>query len=81
MDLPFASKRYCAAHGIKNITVTSDFKTKKFRKTYGALIGSGVLKGIEARVVFVIKDGIVSYKQLVQEVTKAPDYEAILKAI
>jgi len=81
MDLPFAGKRYCAAHGIDNITVASDFQTKAFGATYGTLIGDSVLKGIEARVIFVIKDGKVTYKQLVPEITQAPDYEAILKAI
>ena len=81
MDLPFAGKRYCAAHGIDNITVASDFQTKAFGKTYGTLIGDSVLKGIEARVIFIIKDGKVTYKQLVPEITQAPDYDAILKAI
>ncbi len=81
MDLPFAGKRYCAAHGIDNITVASDFQTKEFGMTYGTLIADSVLKGIEARVIFVIKDGKVTYKQLVPEITQAPDYEAILKAI
>ncbi len=81
MDLPFAGKRYCAAHGIDNITVASDFQSKAFGKTYGTLIADSVLKGIEARVIFVIKDGKVTYKQLVPEITQAPDYDAILKAI
>lgn len=81
MDLPFAGKRYCAAHGINNITVASDFQTKSFGKTYGTLIGDSVLQGIEARAIFIIKNGKVTYKQLVPEITQAPDYEAILKAI
>ena len=81
MDLPFAGKRYCAAHDIKNITVTSDFQAKEFGKTYGTLIGTGALKGIEARAIFIIKNGKVTYKQLVPEITEAPDYEAVLKAI
>ena len=81
MDLPFAGKRYCAAHGIDNITVASDFQTKAFGKAYGTLIGESVLKGIEARVIFIVKDGKVSYKQVVPEITTAPDFEAVLKAI
>ncbi len=81
MDLPFAGTRYCAAHGIKNITVLSDFQAKAFGKAYGTLIGDSVLKGIEARAVFIVKDGKVTYKQLVPEITQAPDYEAVLKAI
>lgn len=81
MDLPFAGSRYCAAHGIKNITVASDFQTKTFGKTYGTLIGDSVLKGIEARIIFIIKDGKVTYKQIVPEITQAPDYDSVLKAL
>lgn len=81
MDLPFASQRYCAANGIKNITVASDFQAKEFGKAYGTLIGEGTLQGIEARVIFIIKEGKVTYKQLVPEISQEPDYEAVLKAI
>ncbi|MDA3947080.1 MAG: thiol peroxidase [Helicobacteraceae bacterium] len=81
MDLPFAGTRYCAAHGIDNITVASDFQTKAFGKAYGTLMGEGLLQGIEARAVFIIKNEKVTYKQLVPEIKQAPDYEAILKAI
>ncbi len=81
MDLPFAGKRYCAAHGIDNITVASDFQNKAFGKAYGTLIDDGILKGIEARVIFVIKDGKVTYRQLVPEIKQKPDFEAVLKAI
>lgn len=81
MDLPFAGKRYCAAHGIDNITVASDFQNKAFGKAYGTLIGEGILQGIEARVIFIVKDGKVTYKQTVPEISTAPDFEAVLKAI
>lgn len=81
MDLPSAGSRYCAAHGIKNITIASDFQTKAFGKTYGTLINDSVLKGVEARTIFIIKNGKVTYKQLVPEITQAPDCEAVLKAI
>lgn len=81
MDLPFAGKRYCAAHGIKNITVLSDFQTKAFANAYGTLMGEGVLKGIEARAIFIVKEGKVTYKQLVPEIKQKPDFEAVLKAI
>ncbi|MDQ7042462.1 MAG: thiol peroxidase [Sulfurimonas sp.] len=81
MDLPFAAARYCAAHGIKNITIVSDFQTKAFAKAYGVLMGDGILKGIEARSAFIVKDGVVTYKQLVPEIKTPPDYEAILNAI
>ena len=81
MDLPFAGKRYCAAHGIKNITVVSDFQDRNFGFSYGTMMDDGALKGIEARVIFIIKDGKVSYKQLVPEIKQRPDFEAVLNAI
>ena len=81
MDLPFAGKRYCAAHGIKNIQVLSDFQDRNFGSSYGTMMGDGALKGIEARVIFIVKDGKVTYKQLVPEIKQRPDFEAVLKAI
>jgi len=81
MDLPFAGKRYCAAHGIDNITVASDFQKKAFGQAYGVLMGEGLLEGIEARAIFIIKEGKVSYKQLVPEIKQKPDFEAVLQAI
>ena len=81
MDLPFAGQRYCAAHGIENITVASDFQTKAFSNAYGTLINDTVLKGIDARAIFIVKNSLVTYKQLVSEITQAPDYTSVLKAI
>jgi thiol peroxidase len=81
MDLPFAAGRFCAAKGIDNITVASDFRNKEFSRKYGVLISSGVLEGITARAIFVIKDGKIVYKELVPEITNEPNYDAALKAI
>lgn len=81
MDLPFAGKRYCAAHDINNITVLSDFQTKAFAKAYGTLISESVIKGLEARAIFIIKKGKVTYKQLVPEIKQEPNYDAVLQAI
>ena len=81
MDLPFASKRYCAAHGIDRINVLSDFQTKAFGKAYGMLINEGPLKGILARAIYIVKDGKVTYKQLVPEIKQKPDFKAVLKAL
>jgi len=81
MDLPFASKRYCAAHGIKNIIIASDFQEKHFGKAYGILLENSILKGILARTIFIIKDGIVIYKQIVPEISQHPDYDEVFKHI
>jgi len=81
MDLPFASKRYCGAHGIKNIIVASDFQEKNFGKSYGVLLDDSILKGILARTIFIIKDGVVTYKQIVPEIAQHPDYDEVFKHI
>jgi len=81
MDLPFAAARWCGAAGIENIKVCSDFRNKDFGKSYGVLLADGPLAGILARVIFVIgKDGKVTYKQVVPEITQEPNYEEAIEA-
>ena len=82
MDLPFASQKFCTTQGIDNLTVLSDYIDKDFSKTYGVLMKDSKLKGLSARTVFIVnKEGYISYKQVVPEVTDEPDYEAILEAL
>jgi len=79
MDLPFAQKRWCGAAGVERVTTLSDHRDAKFGEAYGVLI-----KGLRllARAVFVVdKNGVVQYIQLVKEVTKEPDYEAVINAV
>ena len=81
MDLPFAAKRFCSTEGIENLAVLSDFRDKSFSITYGTLIAEGVLRGLSARVVFVIaKDGTIAYKEITDDITSEPNYEEALKA-
>jgi len=82
MDLPFASERFCTTSGIENLTVVSDYIDKEVSKAYGVLMKDGKLKGLSARTVFVIdRSGEVVYKEIVEEVTAEPNYEAALEAI
>ena len=82
MDLPFASKRFCSTEGIENITVASDFRNKEFSFNYGTLIADGALAGLSARAIFVIdENGVVTYKQLVPEITEEPNYDEVLEAV
>jgi thiol peroxidase len=40
------------------------------------------LRGLSARVIFVIdKDGVVTYKEIVPEITEEPNYENALEAL
>jgi thiol peroxidase len=81
MDLPFAAKRFCSTEGIENLAVLSDYREKTFSTTYGTLIAEGPLRGLSARVVFVIgKDGNVTYKEITNDITDEPNYEAALEA-
>ena len=81
MDLPFAAARWCGAAGVENIKVCSDFRNKDFGKAYGVLLADGPLAGVLARVIFVIgKDGKVTYKQVVPEITQEPNYEEAIEA-
>jgi thiol peroxidase len=82
MDLPFAAKRFCSTEGIENIQVLSDFRDKCFSINYGTLIAEGALRGLSARAVFVVnKEGKITYKELVPEITQEPNYEAALNAL
>jgi thiol peroxidase len=81
MDLPFASKRFCSTEGIENLSVLSDFRDKAFSTAYGTLIAEGPLRGLSARVVFVVaKDGTIAYKEITKDITAEPNYEAALEA-
>ncbi len=78
MDLPFAQKRWCGAEGVENVTTLSDSRDRAFGNAYGLHIKEN---GLLARAVFVVgKDGKITYKQVVSEITQEPDYDPILAA-
>ena len=82
MDLPFAAGRFCSAEGICNLTVASDFRNKDFANAYGVLIADGALAGVTCRAIFAVDaDGVVTYKEIVPEITEEPNYEAALNAV
>lgn len=77
MDLPFAQKRWCGAHGIENLVIGSDHRYADFGKAYGVLIKELMLL---ARSVFVVdRTGLIRYKEIVREVAQQPDYEAVVE--
>jgi thiol peroxidase len=81
MDLPFAAARWCGGAGIDKLKVCSDFRNKEFGNAYGVLLADGPLAGVLARVIFVVgKDGKVTYKQVVPEITQEPNYEEAIEA-
>lgn len=81
MDLPFAMGRFCTTEGIANLKVASDFRNKDFANAYGVLIADSALAGLTARAVFVIDaSGVIAYKEISEEITSEPNYDAALAA-
>ncbi len=79
MDLPFAQKRWCAAEGIDKVITLSDHRDASFGTAYGVLIRELRLL---ARVIFIVDNGgIIRYRQIVNEASNEPNYEAVLKAL
>jgi len=78
MDLPFAQKRWCAAAGVSNVQLLSDYKDHSFGVAYGVRIKE---LGLLTRAVFVIDaQDTVQYAEFVSEVTTAPNYDAAIAA-
>lgn len=80
-DLPMAMKRFCAAEGIEDVEIASDFRGS-FSEDYKTLMTDGPLKGLSARVVFVLDgDNKIIYREIVDDITHEPNYEAALNAL
>ena len=78
MDLPFAQKRFCDSEKVGHIMVLSDSVWRDFGARYGLLIKD---MGLLSRSVFVVdKNGMISYRQLVPDLSHEPDYDTALTA-
>lgn len=81
-DLPFAQKRFCAAEGLDNVSVLSDFKSGAFGKAYGLEITEGAFSGLHSRVVVVLDENSnVIYAEQVAEIANEPNYDAALAVL
>jgi len=81
-DLPFAQARFCAAEGIDNLEMLSDFNEGQFGKDYGLEITKSAFTGLHSRVVLVLNEqNEVLYGEQVPEVGQEPNYEAALKVL
>ncbi len=77
-DLPFAQARWCGAAGVSQVETLSDHRDLSFGIAYGVVIKELRLL---SRAIFVIdKNGIVTYTEIVPEVTNEVDYAAALAA-
>jgi thiol peroxidase len=81
-DLPFAQNRFCAAEGIENVEMLSDFKDGAFGKDYGLEITSGAFQNLHSRVVIVLdENNKVIYTEQVPEIGQEPNYSAALNSL
>lgn len=81
-DLPFAQSRFCAAEGIENVKVLSEYKNQSFSSQYPLTIVSAPMDGLFSRAVVVVdENGQVAYTEQVTEVAEEPNYEAALAAV
>jgi thiol peroxidase len=75
-DLPFAQARWCGAAGVEAVKTLSDYRDSSFGGATGTLIAELQLL---ARAVFIVDaDGTVVYAEYVPEVTKQPDFDAVV---
>lgn len=80
-DLPFASKRFCAAEGIENAVALSTFRSG-FGEDYKVMITDGPLEGLLSRAVIVVDaDNKVTHVEQVTEIADEPNYDAALAAL
>lgn len=81
-DLPFAQKAFCAAEGLENVVMLSDFKTGDFGKDYGLIMTNGKFDGLLSRCVIVVNsNGKILYAEQVPEIGQEPNYKAALSAL
>lgn len=81
-DLPFAQGRFCAAEGIENVQVLSEFRDTNFSEAYGVKMVDGPLQGLMSRAVVVLNEnGEVVYSEQVPEITQEPNYDAAIASL
>jgi len=81
MDLPFATKSFCAAEGLENVTVGSAFRSS-FGEDYGVRLTDSKFEGLLGRSIVVIdEDGKVVHTELVSDIANEPDYDAAIAAL
>ncbi len=79
MDLPFAQARWCGAAGVDRVITLSDHRDAEFGEAFGVLIKE--LRLLNRSIFVLDRDLTVTYREVVQENTSHPDYEAALEAL
>ena len=82
VDLPFSQTHFCAAEGIDQVIMLSDFRFREFGEKYQAFMTDGKFEGLLSRAVIIAdKDAKIIYSEQVPEIGQEPDYDAALKAL
>lgn len=70
--------KWCAAEGIDNLTMLSDSQ-ESFGYEMRLYIPT---MGVDARAIYIMDaDGVIKYRQIVDELTHEPDYDAAIEAL
>lgn len=77
-DLPFAQARWCGAAGVSQLETLSDYYDLSFGMAYGVVIKE--LRLLTRSIFVVDKNRLVTYVELVPEVTHEVNFEAALAA-
>ena len=81
-DLPFTQKAFCAAEGIENVVMLSDYRDGRFGQAYQLTMTNGGFEALLSRCVIVLDTaGKVRYSEQVPEIGQEPDYNAALEAL
>ncbi|ODN41459.1 thiol peroxidase [Piscirickettsia litoralis] len=81
-DLPFEDAKFKKQNRLNSVEFASDYRSNDFGKLYGTSIESSVLQGLDSRTIYVIdKNGKVSYREVVEEISTPPSYQALEQAI
>lgn len=75
-DLPFAQVRWQVTEGIDNITLLSDYRDLDFARNWGLLVQE--LGLLASSIYLVDHNGVVSYREIVSELTAELNYQAAL---
>lgn len=78
-DLPFAQARWCGAAGMEQLETLSDYRDLSFGLAYGLVIKE--LRLLTRACLVVDTKGMLTYAEIVPEVTSEVNYEAALKAV
>lgn len=82
LDLPFAHARFEEKEGIDNLISLSLFRCPEFGEKTGLRMDSGPWKGLLARAVYALdEDGVVIYRELVEDIDHTPRYHRAIKAV